>query len=192
MVSLSDAKWGRAKRSILFVGDTALYNILYLLKLPSAVQAIARHRRHQQPHRRPSTHPALYLSRFTTGALLSFLHCQLGAGHRCQATNNCITALPPFISLLLPQELPSAVEAIASSVRVIDATNNRIASLPPYLPSLTTLQRLVLSKNALSALPVELGALASLKVGAAPPLAVLIWHAPAAGAVQGRAGRKTQ
>lgn len=56
------------------------------------------------------------------------------------------------------------LEAIAGSIRVVDATNNRISHLPGYLASFTALQRLVLSRNALTSLPPDLGALSTLKV----------------------------
>ncbi len=66
----------------------------------------------------------------------------------------------------LVQEFPAALQSIARSVRVLDATNNRITSerLPGYLAEFAALQRLVLTKNALTRLPVEVGALQNLKV----------------------------
>ena len=62
------------------------------------------------------------------------------------------------------QEFPAALEPIAGSVRVVDATNNRVAHLPGYLAAFSSLQRLVLTRNVLTALPPELGTLSSLKV----------------------------
>ena len=56
---------------------------------------------------------------------------------------------------------------IASSVRVVDATNNRITSerLPDYWAHFSALQRLLLTKNALTSLPPAVGSLQNLKVG---------------------------
>lgn len=62
-------------------------------------------------------------------------------------------------------ELPASVARLGAAARTLDAAQNRIASLPPgLLGQLGALTRLVLDRNALAALPPDVGALAALKV----------------------------
>ncbi|GAB4817708.1 hypothetical protein N2152v2_004754 [Parachlorella kessleri] len=68
--------------------------------------------------------------------------------------------------IIAVQEFPPALREIASSVRVLDATNNRITPerLPDYLAQFAALQRLLLTRNALTSLPPAVGSLQNLKV----------------------------
>ena len=58
--------------------------------------------------------------------------------------------------------------AVGSAAKTLDATNNRLTDLPPLISTLSNLQRLILATNQLSALPVQISALTSLKVGVLP------------------------
>ena len=73
----------------------------------------------------------------------------------------------PLTSAAALQEYPPSAERLAPRTRVLDATGNSLTSLPPFLSALTSLQRLVLTRNSIQALPADLSPLAHLRVSGA-------------------------
>ncbi|KAK9819798.1 hypothetical protein WJX72_002478 [[Myrmecia] bisecta] len=62
------------------------------------------------------------------------------------------------------KELPSSVQQVGASARILDASNSKLASLPEFIVALVNLQRLIVANNQLRSLPNQLTTLRNLKI----------------------------
>jgi Leucine-rich repeat (LRR) protein len=77
--------------------------------------------------------------------------------------NYAATGIVPLRDARL-ETLPPFVEELGGKVKTLDCTNNRLAELPSTIEANINLVRLVLARNLLTSLPLEVYTLSNLKV----------------------------